>query len=101
MPSRWPSRILPASARPCLGVQSIHMRSTLLTTILREKLQDAQLLTPSPNKVAALAAIYPLAFSAGPSEATRPYLSTPAAQKLVSFFIAKGIATLKEEDRHE
>ena len=46
--------------------------------------------------------IYPISFApgtAGPS--TAAYLAEPAVQRLAEFFERKGLAALKEEDRHE
>src|SRR6476620_7391555 len=46
--------------------------------------------------------IYPISFApgtAGPS--TAAYLAEPAVQRLAEFFERKGLAALKEDDRHE
>lgn len=51
---------------------------------------------------ASLAAALPLTFrAAGGLPGQRPYLDDPAARVLIEFFESKGLAALKEEDRHE
>ncbi|HWL92970.1 MAG TPA: acyl-CoA dehydrogenase family protein [Phycisphaerae bacterium] len=66
------------------------------------RLESQQQGSSDSDTATAAEAIYPHAFSGGrPSAGADVYLREPLVRKLVEFFESKGLASIKEEDRHE
>src|SRR5688572_29782887 len=55
-----------------------------------------------PSPLIANDTVYPVSFAPGtPGRGSAAYLAEPAVQRHAEFFERKGLAALKEEDRHE